>query len=56
MTNNPYVNYCLQKGYSRQEARQAIRREMTFPCTIGLRTFQTKQEYEDVLHDFLNGQ
>jgi hypothetical protein len=27
----------------------------TFPCTIGLRTFETEEEYLEALADFLNG-
>lgn len=53
--SNPYVNYALQKGYSLQEVNQTKAPKRTFPCTIGLRTFNSEKEYQDALHDFLNG-
>lgn len=55
-TNNPYVDYAVEKGYTAAEARQTARRMVrTFPCTIGARTFQTQEEYDEALADFLNG-
>lgn len=56
MTHNPYVDYAVEKGYTAAEARQTARRMVrTFPCTIGARTFQTQEEYDEALADFLNG-
>jgi hypothetical protein len=55
MTSNPYTQHLLQKGYSEQEIRQTRAPKRTFPCTIGLRTFNTEEEYQDALADFLNG-
>lgn len=52
---NPYVQYAVEKGYSVEETRETRRPERTFPCTIGLRTFETKEQYEEALADFLNG-
>jgi len=55
MTNsNPYVQHLQQKGYSAAECRTPAPRK-TFPCTIGLRTFETEEEYKEALADFLNG-
>lgn len=55
-TNNPYVDYAVEKGYTAAEARQTARKMVrTFPCTIGARTFQTQEEYDEALADFLNG-
>jgi hypothetical protein len=55
-TNNPYVDYAVEKGYTAAEARQTTRKMVrTFPCTIGARTFQTQEEYDEALADFLNG-
>lgn len=55
-TNNPYVEYAVEKGYTAAEARQTARKMVrTFPCTIGARTFQTQEEYDEALADFLNG-
>jgi hypothetical protein len=55
MTSNPYVAHLMEKGYSEQECRSSRTSKKTFPCTIGLRTFNTEEEYQDALHDFLNG-
>ena len=56
MTTNPYVQTLLQKGYTVAETRQtSFGRKKTFPCTIGLRTFQTQEEYDEALADFMNG-
>jgi hypothetical protein len=55
MTSNPYVDHLIEKGYTEQECRSARSPKRTFPCTIGLRTFNTEEEYQDALHDFLNG-
>ena len=53
--NNPYAQTLIQKGYSLAEIRQAKQPARTFPCTIGLRTFNTESEYNEALADFLNG-
>jgi len=55
MTSNPYVSHLMEKGYTEQECLSAPASKKTFPCTIGLRTFDTQEEYDDALHDFLNG-
>jgi hypothetical protein len=56
MTNNSYVDYVVEKGFTAAEARQTARRmARTFPCTIGARTFETEEQYQDALADFLNG-
>jgi hypothetical protein len=51
---NPYVQTLLEKGYSERECRRAASKK-TFPLTIGYRTFQTQEEYDEALADFLNG-
>lgn len=53
--NNPYVQYVLEKGYTAAEARAARAPKKTFPCTIGARTYNTQEEYDEALADFLNG-
>lgn len=56
--SNPYIAQVMSKGYSESEARQvspSLRKERTFPCTIGGRVFDTQAEYDDALADFLNG-
>jgi len=56
MTNaNPYVAHLQTKGYSVAETRQARKPQRTFPCTIGWRYFETERDYQDALHEFLNG-
>lgn len=52
--SNPYVQHLMEKGYSAAECRTPAPRK-TFPCTIGLRTFETEEEYLEALADFLNG-
>jgi len=56
MTSNPYVAQLIEKGYTEQECRSTRdpKPKRTFPCTIGSRTFQTEEAYQDALHDFLN--
>lgn len=55
MTSNPYVAQLIEKGYSEQECRTTSSPKRTFPCTIGLRTFNTEEEYQEALSEFLNG-
>ena len=55
MTSNPYTQQLLQKGYTEQEIRQTRASKRTFPYTVGLRTFNTEEEYQEALADFLNG-
>lgn len=55
MTSNPYAAQLIEKGYTEQEIRQTRVSKQTFPCTIGLRTYNTEEEYQNALHDFLNG-
>jgi hypothetical protein len=55
MTSNPYVDHLIEKGYTERECRSARSPKRTFPCTIGFRTFDTEEEYQNALHDFLNG-
>jgi hypothetical protein len=52
---NPYTQQLLQKGYTESETRTPSKTKRTFPCTIGLRTFNTEEEYQEALADFLNG-
>ena len=54
MTNNPYVQTLLEKGYTERELRKPASKK-TFPCTIGSRYFETEADYKEALADFLNG-
>ncbi len=57
MTNNPYVLQIMQQtGMTESEVRKSSR-----PAVITLETAQSHgydsvSDYEDALHDFLNGQ
>lgn len=55
METNPYVQHVLDKGYTVAEARQTRAPKRTFPLTIGARTYQTEEAYQEALADFLNG-
>ena len=49
---NPYKQQILDKG---RDLPKASAPKRTFPLTIGYRTFNTEQEYQDALADFMNG-
>jgi hypothetical protein len=51
-TSNPYKAQILAQG---REPSKAPASKRTFPCTIGLRTFETEEQYQEALADFLNG-
>ena len=51
-TTNPYAQQVIAQGRDLSNA-PAPKRE--YPRTIGLRTFQTEEEYQEALADFLNG-
>ena len=59
MTNIYEQQICDQTGCTRWDVRQSMRnstpRKREFPCEIHGVRFETKQEYLDALHDFLNG-
>ena len=50
--SNPYINQIKSQGRDPVNA-PAILPE--FPKTIYGRTFNTKEEYQEAIHDFLNG-
>ena len=55
--HNPYVANLVEMGYDRQDCEMvaAAGREKTFPCVIHGRTFDTKEQYDEELADYLNG-
>ena len=53
--SNPYTEYLEQKGYSKAETRKGPAARREFPCEIHGRRFETREEYEAALHEFLNG-
>ena len=52
MTNNPYITQIKQQGKDPVNKPAVID---GFPKTIHGRLFQTKEDYLNALHDFLNG-
>jgi hypothetical protein len=51
-TSNPYKEQILAKGRD-LPTNPAPRKQ--FPCTIGARYFETEEQYNEALADFLNG-
>ena len=56
-SNNPYVNNLVEMGYDRADCEMvaAAGREKTFPCVIHGRTFDTKEQYDEELADYIAG-
>ena len=56
-SNNPYVNTLVEMGYDRQDCEMvaAAGLEKTFPCVIHGRTFDTKEQYDEELADYIMG-
>ena len=56
-TNNPYVETLIEMGYDAQDCHTVanVGVKKTFPCNIHGRVFETQEEYDEALHDFLNG-
>ena len=52
MQSNHLTDYIRSKG---RDVPTTPAPKRTFPCTIGLRTFETEEEYQEALADFLNG-
>jgi hypothetical protein len=52
---NVYHDYIEQKGYTVKECYKPAA-ESSYPRTIYGRTFDTYEEYQEAIHDFLNGQ
>ena len=57
LSNNPYVNTLVEMGYDRADCEMVASAglEKTFPCVIYGRTFDTKEQYDEELADYLNG-
>ena len=55
---NPYVENLVQMGYDRSDCETVAVAgvDKTFPLKIYGRVYQTQEEYDQALHDFLNGQ
>ena len=58
MTNyNPYVETLVEMGYDRSDCEMVASAgvDKTFPLNIHGRVFNTQEEYDEALADFLNG-
>ena len=51
-TNNPYVQQILDKG---RDYTPTAAPKQEFPKTVYGRTFETQEEYNEAIADFLNG-
>ena len=56
-TSNPYVDTLIEMGYDKQDCEVAstMFQKKTFPCVIHGRQFDTEEQYNEELHEFLNG-
>lgn len=56
-SNNPYVNTLVEMGYDRQDCEMvaAAGQEKTFPCVIHGRTFDTQEQYDEELAEYISG-
>ena len=54
---NPYVENLIEMGYDRADCETvaAAGVDKTFPLTIHGRVYNTQQEYDEALADFING-
>ena len=55
LSNNPYVNTLVEMGYDEKDCRGTVASVVAYPRTIYGRTFDTKEQYDEDLHEFLNG-
>ena len=55
---NPYVENLIEMGYDRADCETvaAAGVDKTFPMNVHGRVYETKEDYDAALHDFLNGQ
>lgn len=53
-TNNPYVNNLLEMGYDIKDTHVSPTKR-TFPCVIHGRVFDTKEQYNEELNEFMMG-
>jgi len=55
--HNPYVATLVEMGYDEADCRVVANAgvKKTFPLNIHGRIFDTQEEYDEALHDFLNG-
>jgi hypothetical protein len=55
---NPYVENLVAMGYDKSDCETVAIAgvDKTFPLKIHGRVYQTQEEYDAALHEFLNGQ
>ena len=55
---NPYVETLVEMGYDRSDCMMVANAgvDKTFPLNIHGRVFNTQEEYDEALADFINGQ
>tara|TARA_E500000331_G_C16640392_1_gene448277 strand:- start:28 stop:198 length:171 start_codon:yes stop_codon:yes gene_type:complete len=53
-TNNPYVNTLLEMGYDIKDTHVTATKK-TFPCVIHGRQFDTEEQYNDELNEYMMG-
>ena len=55
---NPYVENLIEMGYDRADCETvaAAGVDKKFPLKMYGRVYNTQEEYDEALHDFLNGQ
>lgn len=54
MQNNYLTDYIESKGYTVAECQRPAK-DSEYPKTIYGRTFETREEYQEALHEYLNG-
>ena len=56
-SNNPYVNTLVEMGYDRADCEMVASAglDKKFPCVIHGRTFDTQEQYDEELAEYLNG-
>ena len=54
---NPYVETLIEMGYDRADCETVAVAgvDKTFPMTIHGRVYNTQEEYDEALHEFING-
>ena len=52
---NPYIQQLIDSGYDEEDAKISVAKQPhVFPVTIHGRYFETKEQYDQAIHDFLN--
>ncbi len=54
---NPYIQNLIDMGYDQQDCEVAstMFQKKTFPCVIYGRQFDTEEQYNAELHEYMNG-